>query len=67
MIYYVNDKIVDCKIFKYYLLKSIKVQYNFTLNSNDLYYIYIDYFNDMKYNGVEISFKDKMSYKIREY
>lgn len=67
MKYYVNDKIVDYKIFEYYLDKSIKYQVNFALPKKELNYLYINYFNDMKYNGIEISFKDKMCYKIRRY
>ena len=66
MKYYINNKIVNYEVFNYYLNKSIKVQFNFLLN-NELYDIYINYFNDMKYNGVELSFKDKMNYKIRRY
>ena len=65
MVYYVNDKIVNYNILKYYLIKSIKYQTNFSLSDKEVNDIYYGYYNDMKNNGVELLFKDKMSYKIR--
>ena len=65
MKYYINNKIVNYEVFSYYLNKSIKTQHNFLLNNNEVHDMYINYFNDMKCNGVELLFKDKMSYKIR--
>lgn len=67
MKYYINDKQVKLGIFQYYLIRSIKCQTNYSLNNKEVHDVYINYFNDMKYNGVELSFKDKMSYKIRRY
>lgn len=67
MKYYINNKVVNYEIFNYYLKKSIKVQCNFSISYKEVLDFYLDYFNDMKYNGVIISFKDKMSYKIRRY
>ena len=66
MEYYINDKQVKLDIFQYYLIRSIKCQTDYSLNNKEVHYIYIDYFNDMKNNGVIISFKDKLSYKIRK-
>ena len=67
MRYYINNKIVEYGVFQYYLIRSIKSQTDYSLNNKEVHYIYIDYFNDMKNNGVIISFKDKLSYKIRRY
>lgn len=67
MKYYINNKVVNYEIFNYYLKKSIKVQCNFSISYKEVLDFYFNCFNDMKYNGVELSFKDKMSYKIRRY
>lgn len=64
MVYYVNNKIVNYDVLKYYLIKSIKYQTNFSLSDKEVNDIYYGYYNDMKSNGVELLFKDKMSYKI---
>lgn len=66
MKYYINNKIIDYTLFVYYLKRSIKCQTNFTLDIKEVNDIYFDYYNDMRINGVEITFKDKMSYKIKE-
>ena len=66
MKYYVNNKLVNYGIFRYYLIRSIKCQVNFSLSDKEIHDIYFDYYNDMKCNGTGISFKDKMDYKIRE-
>ena len=65
MKYYINNKKVNYTIFKYYLKKSIIYQCNFTLKNEEVNYIYISYYNDIKFNNVEVTFKDKMNYKIR--
>ena len=65
MKYYINGEIVSKEVFKYYLLKSIKYQTNFTLSEEDTCFMYYSYFNEMEYYKTEVSFKDKMSYKIR--
>ena len=67
MTYYINDKKVNYGVFQYYLIRSIKVQTDYSFNNKEVHDVYINYFNDMKHNGVELSFKDKMSYKIRRY
>ena len=67
MTYYINDKKVKHSVFQYYLIRSIKCQTDYSLNNKEAHNVYIDYFNDMKNNGVIISFKDKLSYKIRRY
>lgn len=67
MKYYINDNVVNYEVFNHYLKKSIKSHFNFTLSNKEANYIYNDYFSDMKYNNVEILFKDKINYKIREY
>lgn len=65
MKYYINNEEVNYTIFKHCLKKSIIYQYNFTLTNEEVNDIYISYYNDIKYNNVEVTFKDKMSYKIR--
>lgn len=65
MTYYINDKIVNHEVFKYYLIRSVKCQTDFSLNNKEINDICYSYYDDMKTNGVELSFKDKMSYKIR--
>ena len=65
MKFYVNDKIVTYEVFKHYLLKSIKHQASFTLSEEDARFMYCSYFNEMKYYKTEVSFNDKMKYKIR--
>lgn len=65
MKYYINNKEVNYTIFKHYLKKSIIYQYNFTLTNEEVNDLYFNYYNDIKYNNVEVKFKDKMSYKIR--
>ena len=66
MTYYVNNKIVSYKIFKYYLAKSIEYQVNFTLNKKELSYLYASYYDDIKYYNSKITFKDKMAYEIKK-
>lgn len=66
MKYYVNNELVNYRIFKYYLTKSIKYQTNFTISDKEINYEYYRYYIDMKYNNTEITFKDKMSYRIKE-
>ena len=63
--YYINNKVVSYEIFKHHLFKSIKCQANFTLSEKDFHFMYYNYYNEMKYYQTEVSFKDKMSYKIR--
>lgn len=64
MKYYVNDKIVNYSVLKYYLTKSIRCQTDYSLSDKEVVNLYYEYFNDMKYNGVGLFFKDKMNYKI---
>lgn len=65
MKYYINDDLVYYDIFRYYLIRSIKCQANFSLNDKEVHERYLDYYNNMKNNGVSILFKDKLEYKIR--
>lgn len=66
MKYYINNKEVNYTIFKHYLKKSIIYQCNFTLKKEEVNDIYISYYDDIKLNNVEVTFKDKMSYKIKK-
>ena len=65
MKYYINDEVVSYEIFEHYLFKSIKKQTNFALSEKDARFMYCNYYNEIKYYNAKISFKDKMSYKIR--
>lgn len=65
MKYYINNEAVDYDIFRYYLIRSIKCQVNFSLSNKEVHEIFLDYYNDMKYQDVSILFKDKLEYKIR--
>lgn len=66
MKYYVNNELVNYRIFKHYLTRSIKYQTNFELSDKEINYEYYGYYTDMKYNNTEITFKDKISYRIEE-
>ena len=65
MKYYVNNELVNYRIFKHYLTRSIKYQTNFTLSDKEINDIYFSYYNNMKFNQIELLFSDKLSYKIR--
>ena len=65
MKYYINNEAVDYDTFRYYLIRSIKYQVNFSLSNKEVHEIFLDYYNDMKYRDVSILFKDKLEYKIR--